>query len=266
MKVAFLGAGRMASAMVEGLLAQKIAGPRELACLGGDDDTASRLAARTGIPVARSPEELMEGADAVVVAFKPQNLASADPLLGQLARGRLVLSILAGKRLATLEAFFAGARALVRCMPNTPGQVGAGVTAWCSSRPLSEADRTLVGRLLGSLGRALELPEAQMDAVTALSGSGPGYVFEFAGALREAGIAAGLPPEAAEELAVRTLIGSARLLERRAAPPEQLRDEVVSPGGTTAAGLRVLAEADFRGLIRRMVLAAKARSEELGRD
>ena len=262
-KIAFLGAGNMASAMVDGLLANGAATPGGIACLGGSGRTAAALAARTGVRHASSLDELLAGADTLVVAFKPQHLASADPRLVELTAGRLVISILAGARLATLDGIFRRARNLIRCMPNTPGRIGPGVTGWRARRDLSAADRAQVDALLGSLGRAMEVPEEQMDAITGLSGSGPAYVFEFAAALREAGIAAGLPAATAETLAVDTLLGSARLLARRQVPPEQLRDEVTSPNGTTAAGLRRLAAGDFRALIRDTVLAAKARSEEL---
>jgi len=266
MKVAFLGAGRMASAMVGGLLARQALAPADLACLGGADPTGADLAARTGIALAGSLDALLLGADTLVLAFKPQNLAEADPRLGELAAGRLVLSILAGKRLSRLQQVFPRARNIVRCMPNTPAQIGAGITAWCAQGELAAADRATVGALLGALGRAIELPESQLDAVTGLSGSGPAYVFEFAGALRDAGMAAGLAAADAEALAVETLLGSARLLAQRRIAPEALRDEVVSPNGTTHAGLLRMKARDFRGLIRETVLAATARSEELSRD
>jgi pyrroline-5-carboxylate reductase len=198
-----------------------------------------------------------------VVAFKPQNLAAADPRLAEATAGRLVVSILAGKRLARLAEVFPRARNLVRCMPNTPGRIGAGITAWCAMRELAPADRAIVATILGALGRMIEVPETQMDAVTGLSGSGPAYVFEFAAALRDAGVAAGLAPDAAESLARETLLGAARLLARENKSSEKLRDEVTSPNGTTFAGLKRLSAGDFRGLIREAVLAAKARSEEL---
>jgi len=265
MKIAFLGAGKMATAMAGGLISRKIAAPSDLACLDARPEAAAQLAARTGIAAAATPEELLAGADTLVVAFKPQNLAGADPRYAAAAQGKLVLSILAGIPLSRLARAFPGARNLVRCMPNTPGQIGAGITAWSPLRPLAAADRASVEAVLGALGRAIEVPEAQLDAVTALSGSGPGYVFEFASALCEAGTAAGLEPETARALALQTLIGSARLLEQRQAPPEQLRDEVVSPNGTTHAGLQRMAQGGFRDLIKQAVLAAKARSEELGK-
>ena len=266
MKVAFLGAGRIASAMVSGLLAKKMLAASDLACLGGANRTAADLAQRTGIELAASLDDLLAGADTLVVAFKPQTLATANPRLGELSSGRLVISILAGKRLARLQQVFPRARAVVRCMPNTPAQIGAGVTAWCTDQALSAADRATVTTLLGAMGRVVEVPEAQMDAVTAVSGSGPAYVFEFAAALRDGGIAAGLDAAAAETLAVETLLGAAKLLEQRKIAPEQLRDEVVSPNGTTFAGLQRMKARDFRGVLREVVLAAKARSEELSKD
>ena len=261
--IAFLGAGNMAAAMVEGLIAKGAYPPGNIACLGGSGATAPELASRTGIRLARSLDELLWGAGTLVVAFKPQHLAGADPRLGALSAGRLVVSVLAGKRIESLSRAFSGARNVVRSMPNTPGQIGAGMTGWCSRDPLDAADRATLGLLFGALGVSMELPEAQLDAFTAVSGSGPAYVFEFAAALRDAGVAAGLDAATAGALAVETLLGASRLLARRGIDPETLRNQVTSPNGVTAAGLRRMSERDFRGMIRECVLAAKARSEEL---
>ena len=265
-KIAFLGAGRMASAIVDGLLTKKICAPADLACVDGGDGTAVALAARTGIGVAPELSYLLRSADALVLACKPQQLAGLDARLAELAAGKLVLSILAGKRLARLAQTFPRARALVRAMPNTPGQIGAGVTAWSALHSLAPADAALVADILGALGQVLETAEPQLDAVTGLSGSGPAYVFEFAAALRDAGVAAGLPRDTAWQLARETILGSARLMARTGTEPETLRDQVTSPNGTTYAGLQRMAARDFRGLIKETVLAATARSEELSRD
>jgi pyrroline-5-carboxylate reductase len=265
-KIAFLGAGNMASAFVEGLLGQKAAEKSELICYGGADDTAKNLAARSGIAAASSLEELTADFDTLLVAFKPQHLGDADPRFAQWTAGKLVVSILAGKRLSSLTRVFPKARNVVRTMPNTPGQIGAGITAWCSRDPLSSGDRAIVTKLLDALGQSIEVPEDDLDAVTGVSGSGPAYVFEFAAALRDAGVAAGLKREAAEKLAIETLLGAARLLARKKIEPEILRDQVTSPNGTTFAGLQRMKAGDFRGLIRDTVLAATARSKELSRD
>lgn len=265
-KIAFLGSGNMAGAIVDGLLAKKTAVASELVCLGGDDDTAAKLQARTGIAVATTLDDLLRDADTLVVAFKPQHLASADPRLAALTAGKLIVSILAGKRIASLARAFPQARNIVRTMPNTPGQIGAGITAWCARAPLSPDDHTRVQSLLRSLGEIVEVPETDLDAVTGVSGSGPAYVFEFAAALRDAGLAAGLTRATAEKLSVETLLGAARLLARKQIDPEILRDQVTSPNGTTYAGLQRMKAGDFRGLIRETVLAATARSKELSQD
>jgi len=265
-KIAFLGAGNMASAMVDGLLSRGPMQPTDLICLSGSQKTATALANRTGIRLAGSLESLLDDSDTLVVAFKPQHLAAADPRLASLTRHKLVVSVLAGKRLESLGRTFPNARNIVRMMPNTPGQIGAGITAWAAQAPLQSSDRSVLDLLLAALGKSVEVAESDLDAVTGVSGSGPAYVFEFAAALRDAGIAAGLTHDAAEKLAVETLLGSARLLALKQIDPEVLRDQVTSPNGTTFAGLQRLKTGDFRGLIRETVLAAAARSRELSRD
>lgn len=263
LQVTFLGAGRMASAIVDGLLSRGAATPAQLACLGGAGPSADTLAARTGIRLATDLEDLLENADLVVVAFKPQHLARADPRLAELTRGKLVLSVLAAKTLARLGKTFPHARNIVRTMPNTPAAIGAGITGWCAARALSADDRATVTALLGAIGREIELPEEQLDALMAVSGCGPAFVFEFTAALREAGIAAGLSREAAALLSLETVLGAAKLMAATGAEPEDLRNQVTSPNGTTYAGLQVMAARDFRGMLRDTALATKARSAEL---
>ena len=265
-KIALLGSGNMAGAIVDGLLSQGSVVSAEIICLGGPDDTAAKLQARTGIAIADTLDELLREADLLVVAFKPQHLASADPRLATLTAGKLIVSILAGKKMLSLARVFTQARNIVRTMPNTPGQIGAGITAWCSQTPLQPVDQAAVEALLRSLGTVVAVPETDLDAVTGVSGSGPAYVFEFAAALRDAGIGAGLSRPIAEKLAVETLLGSARLLARKQIDPEILRDQVTSPNGTTYAGLQAMRARDFRGLIKETVLAATARSQELSKD
>jgi pyrroline-5-carboxylate reductase len=263
--IAFLGAGNMSAAVVDGLIAAQTA-PSSLICLGGSGRSAPALAERTGITLAPTLDTLLTEADTLVLAFKPQHLASADPKLAQLTTGKLVISVLAGKRLSRLAQTFPHARNVIWAMPNTPGQIGAGMTGWCSLSPLIHEDRATVEKLLGALGRHVEVPESQMDALTALSGCGPAYLFEFAAALRDGGIAAGLSPDVAQTLTVETLLGAARLLARRNIEPEILRNQVTSPNGVTFAGLKKMQARDFRGLIKETILTAKARSEEMAKD
>jgi pyrroline-5-carboxylate reductase len=263
LQIAFLGAGRMASAIADGLLSRGVVTPAQLTCLGGAGPSAATLAARTGIRLATDLDDLLKNADLVVVAFKPQHLAKADPRLAELTRGKLMLSVLAAKTLARLAKTFPHARNVVRTMPNTPAAIGAGITGWCAAQPLSPADRATVTALLGAIGREIELPEEQIDALMAVSGCGPAFVFEFTAALREAGVAAGLTREAAALLSLETVLGAAKLMAATGAEPEDLRNQVTSPNGTTYAGLQVMAARDFRGILRDTALAAKARSAEL---
>ncbi len=265
-KIVFLGAGNLAAAIVHGLLAQKIYAPTEMACTSKTGGTAQKLSASTGIAFEPDLPRLLAGADTVIVAFKPQSLAGADPRLAELTAGKLVLSVLAGKKLARLAQSFPRARNLVRTLPNTPAAIGAGITPWCALQPLAPADRAIVEKLLGALGRQLELAEEYMDAATAVSGSGPAFLFEFVAALRDGGVAAGLPRDVAQLLAVETGLGSSRLLARNGGNAEALRDKVVSPNGSTFAGLQVMAARQFRETVKETILASKKRATELSQD
>ena len=257
----------MASAIVTGLLNTRAATQAQIMCLGGSNDTtATDLAARTGILATNDLTGLLDGAGAVVLACKPQTLSSLDSRIAELTRDKLVLSILAGKRLERLAQVFPNARNIVRAMPNTPGQIGAGITAWASLKPLAPEDCAIINKILGALGKVVAVGELQLDAVTGLSGSGPAYVFEFAAALRDAGVAAGLDRDTAGQLAIETLLGSAKLLAQSHEEAEALRDQVTSPNGTTYAGLQRMAEHKFRAVIADAVQAATQRSKELSLD
>ena len=265
-KITFIGAGRMASAIVQGLLEKEHYKPEEIACTCGDDPTGPALAKATGIQFLPDITPALHETEAVILACKPQQFTAIDSELAGAVRGKLIISILAGTPLARLGERFAHARNVVRTMPNTPGQIGAGVTAFTPLRELSEKDVEIVENTLGSLGNFHEVKEEDLDAVTALSGSGPAYVFEFAAALREAGVNCGLDEGLADALAVDTLLGAAMLLAESEETPEALRDAVTSPGGTTAAALKVLEEGDLRRLVDQALEAAKARSIELASE
>lgn len=262
-KIAFIGTGNMAAAIVAGLLAQNVCAPADIACLGGSGASAQKLAERTGIRLATTPADLLREADIVVVAFKPQHLASVDPLVSALCAGKLVISVLAAKTLARLAVAFPQARNIVRTMPNTPSAIGAGMTGWCALNPLSAGDRDTVLKLLRAIGREVQVPENQIEALMGVSGCGPAFVFEFTAALREAGVAAGLDRDTAQMLAVQTLLGSSRLMAETGTEPETLRNQVTSPNGTTFAGLKRLEAHNFRAIVAETVQAAKARAEEL---
>lgn len=256
----------MASAIIQGLIDKEHYAPAEIACTCGDDPTGPQLAERTGIQYLPDITPALYSSEAIVLACKPQQFNAIEQGLADAATGKLVLSILAGTPLSRLGTKFNKARNIVRTMPNTPGQIGAGVTAFAPLRELTDKDQQIVDNTLSALGNFHEVKESDLDAVTALSGSGPAYVFEFAAALREAGIHCGLSPELAASLSIDTLLGAAMLLASGEESPEALRNAVTSPGGTTAAALEVLNDSGFRDLIDQALAAAKARSLELAKD
>ena len=264
-KLAFIGAGRMAGAMVRGLLRSKACAPADIAVLGGSGASAGNLAKETGVRLATSPADLLAGADAVVVACKPQQFLGLDAAFATHAQGKLILSVLAGTRLETLGAFFAGSRNVARAMPNTPGAVGQGITAQCSAQPLSSGDAALIASILSGLGQTIDLPEDMFNAVTAVSGSGPGFFFEYVAAYEEAAVALGFTPDQAKLLVRQTFSGSLALLAATGETPVNLRIQVTSPGGTTKAGLDALEAGKFREIVASALIAAKKRGEELGK-
>ena len=255
----------MASAIVRGLLEEQHYQPDEIACTCGDDATGAQLAEQTGIQYCPDISHAVRKTETIVLACKPQQFNNIDAALCDAAHGKLILSILAGTPLARLSEKFHKARNIVRTMPNTPGQIGAGVTAFSPQKPLSAKDQAIVENTLSSLGNFHEVEEHDLDAVTALSGSGPAYLFEFAAALRDAGIRCGLEDDLSRSLTIDTLLGAAMLLAESDESPEALRNAVTSPGGTTAAALQVFADNQFRALVEEALSAAKARSLELAK-
>jgi pyrroline-5-carboxylate reductase len=262
-QIAFMGAGRMAGAMVRGLIDQAGLEPSGISCTCGDDPTGPELSRTTGIHYQPDSLALVRDTDILVLACKPQQLDDLGDDLGETAQGVLLLSILAGIPLSTLQAKFPRARAWVRAMPNTPGQVAAGVTAFASSRSLEDGDRQTVDLILGALGTVVEVEEDDLDAVTALSGSGPAYFFALAEAMAEGGRELGLRDDLAALLARETLIGAAKLVDSVSKPLSKLREEVTSPGGTTAAALQAFEREDWQGVVKRAMRAAARRSRQL---
>jgi len=194
----------------------------------------------------------------------PQVAAEVVRPLRDLCAGKLIVSIAAGIPLRRLCDWF-GTDRVIRTMPNTPLMVGKGATVMTCAAGATPADRESVRRIFTSVGIVHELPEELIDAVTALSGSGPAYVFEMIQGLVDAGVAAGLPPAVALDLMAQTVAGAAEMVQRRLGTPDELRQAVTSPAGTTAAALKVAADRHFRQLLGDMFTAARRRSEELGR-
>ncbi|HXY94872.1 MAG TPA: pyrroline-5-carboxylate reductase [Acidimicrobiia bacterium] len=264
MNLALLGGGRMGEALARGLLD---AGWERDAIVVAEIDADRRRVLEEflpGVRVVPSPAWATADVDVVVVAVKPTDVAAAlQACAGTLPERALVLSIAAGVTIDDLEAA-TGARPVVRAMPNTGALVGKGAAAIAAGRDAGEAQLELAERILGAVGTVVRVPEAQLDAVTGLSGSGPAYVFLLAEALIEAGVLVGLARPTAVALVTQTLLGAATLLHETGESPEALRAAVTSPGGTTAAGLQSLEAHGVRAAILDAVVAATNRSRELG--
>ena len=258
-----VGAGKMGGAMLAGWLDAGLAPDAVVAIDPAPPaDTAALLAANG---IAARGDVPAVSARVLVVAVKPQAMGDVLPGLAPLvAPDTIVLSIAAGKTIASLEAAFPGV-AVVRTIPNTPAQVGRGMTAAVANGRVTGADRDLVTALLAAVGDVAWLDdEALIDVATAISGSGPAYVFHFVECLAAAGEALGLPPELAARFARATVEGAGELLHQSDLPPAQLRRNVTSPGGTTAAALAVFTEGDaLATLVTAAARAARRRSEEL---
>jgi pyrroline-5-carboxylate reductase len=260
-----VGAGRMGGAMLRGWLALGVPARAVTILEPFPSDELTALCAATGATL--NPSATPDAPEALVLAVKPQTLDAAAPQIAPLAGAQtLVLSIMAGKTLADIAGRLPQARAIVRAMPNTPAAVGRGVTGAFAGAGVAPAQKAMADALLGAIGQTVWVnDEALIDAVTAVSGSGPAYVFLLAECLAQAGEKAGLPRETAETLARATVEGAGELLFRDAATsPAQLRINVTSPGGTTAAALDVLmGPQGLAPLMEAAVAAAKRRAGEL---
>ncbi len=262
MRIAIMGAGKIGEALLAGLLTSGMA-PGELCFTEQYEERATELAERYGVVSSKSVEAAV-GADVVVLAVKPADIAGlAAEIAPVLGAATLVVSVAAGITTSYLERRLPDGARVVRVMPNTPMLVGEGMAAVSAGTHATEDDVASAERLLGAVGQVVRLPESQLDAVTALSGSGPAYVFLLAEAMIDAGVLTGLPRPVASALAIQTILGSALMLRDSGDSPTLLREAVTSPGGTTAAALRKLEEHGLRAAFSDALEAARDRSREL---
>ena len=265
-KIAFIGPGVMAEAMLAGLLRQKLARPEDITVSGPRLARVEELYSKYGLHALTDNAAAASEADVVVLSVKPQRLSEVMKGLKKIRPEALVLSIVAGAGMKKIGAALKHP-AIVRSMPNTPGQIGEGITVWAASKETSEEQREVARLILSALGREVFVEdESYLDMATALSGTGPAYVFLFAEALIDAGVHMGFPRRIAEELVLQTIKGSIDFYEQAGRHPATLRNQVTSPGGTSAEALYYLEKAGFRTAISRAVWAAYQRSLELGRE
>ena len=262
-RIAFIGGGNMASAIIGGLLKQGLAGS-QIDVVEPAPEARARLTGQFGVATHAAPDAALAGANLVVWAVKPQTFREAAQQARPFTGSALHLSVAAGIRSDSIAQWL-GTERVVRSMPNTPALIGKGITALFARVAVSSADRALVDSVVATTGESLWVTEeSQLDAVTALSGSGPAYVFYFIEAMTEAGAAMGLPREQAQQLAVATFIGAGELARASDEAPVVLRQRVTSKGGTTYAAITAMEQDDIKAQFIRALQAARTRARELG--
>src|SRR5262245_38772011 len=264
-RVGFIGAGKMATALVQGMCRSGFTTPDRIVASDVFPAAREAFAAQTGARTVDSNAQVVGASEVVVLAVKPQHM---QPVLGELhahiGPQHLVVSIAAGIPLASMVAILGSDRRLVRVMPNTPCLVGDSASAYCLGGRATADDGRLIARLLNAVGQAFELPEHLLDSVTGLSGSGPAFVCLVIEALADGGGKMGLAREIALKLAAQTVMVTARMVLQTGQHPAMLKDAVASPGGTTIAGLHELERGGLRASLINAVEAATLRSRELG--
>ena len=268
-KIVFIGPGVMAEAMIAGLIRREVAEPDMLLASGPRAERTAELQARFGISGTTANASAASQGDVVVLSVKPQRLDSVlEGISGSIKEEALVLSIVAGAPIAKIAGIL-NHGAVIRAMPNTPAQIGEGITVWTASAAVSRVQREMGQQILAALGQEIFMEEeTYLNMATALSGTGPAYVFLFMEAMVDAGVHLGFPRRVAEQLVAQTVRGSVDYYTRDTDPMHlaRLRNQVTSPGGTSAAALYYLEKAGFRTAISRAVWAAYERSRELGKD
>ena len=263
----FIGSGRMASAMVRGMIRAGVTTADRVVASDPVTEARAALTTDTGITTTADNAAVARGADVLVLAVKPQSMAGVLAEMRSAVEGRhLVVSIAAGVSMATIAAGLGPAPRLARVMPNTPALVNEGAAGYCLGPNARVGDEAIVRACVCSVGRAFHVPERLMDAVTGLSGSGPAFAYLMIEALSDGGVRVGLPRDVATGLAAQTLLGAARMVLETGLHPGALKDQVTSPGGTTIAGLHALERGGLRAALIDAVEAATRRSSELAAD
>ncbi len=263
----FIGSGKMATALVRGMIRAGAAAPGSITVADPIEAARSALAAESGATAAADNRRVAEASDVLVLAVKPQSMAAVlEELRPVVTPGHLIVSIAAGVSVATIaQGLGPEPRRIVRVMPNTPALLGEGASGYCLGPDARPEDEATVRACLDSVGRSYRVAEPLMDAVTGLSGSGPAFVYAIIEALSDGGVRVGLPRDVATALAAQTVLGAAKMVLETGLHPGVLKDQVTSPGGTTIAGLHALERAGVRAGLMNAVEAATHRSAELGR-
>jgi pyrroline-5-carboxylate reductase len=265
-RMAIIGAGQMAEALLSGLLASHVVDPTQVFATDINAERRDLIKRRFGVRVGSENREAVSWADAVVLAVKPQTFEAVLDGLSPAANGKLIVSVAAGVSISWIAGRLPAHTRIVRAMPNAPALVREGISALAFGESVTEKDREFARTLFEAIGRVVVVEEPAMAAVTGLSGSGPAYVFMAIEALADGGVKMGLARPVAELLAAQTVLGAARMLLETKEHPGRLKDRVASPGGTTIAGLHRLEQGGLRASLMDAVEAATKRAEELGNE
>lgn len=264
MKIGFIGLGNMAKAIIGGMLESKIVSPDNVIGTARTEATKEVVRSAYSIGIRNTNAEVAKETDVIIFAVKPQFLQEViEEIREDVSAHKLIISIVAGKSMQWIEDAFGSKVKLVRCMPNTPALVGAGCTGVCANDRVGQGEIDYSTKLMESFGKAYLVPESLMDAVGAVSGSSPAFVFMFIEAMADAAVAAGMPRAQAYEFAAQAVYGSAKLMLESGRHPGELKDMVCSPGGTTIQGVRVLEEKGFRGAVIDALTATVGQSKKL---
>ena len=265
MKIAFVGGGNMGEAMLTAVLGKKLAVNKDIAVIDISEARRHYLMQKYFVAVSANNLDTISGKDIIILAIKPQTLHIVmAEMKGHIKPEQLVISIIAGARLNKLTEGL-NHHSIVRSMPNTPAQIGEGVTVWTTTKEVTEEHKKTAGAILGAMGKEFYVSdEGMLDMATAVSGSGPAYLFYFIEAMTDAAVKIGLPREMVKEMVLGTVLGSSHLVAQSGKEPAELRKMVTSPGGTTAEAIQTFEKGNFSNLVYQAIKAAYEKSQKLG--
>lgn len=270
-KVAFIGAGALAEALISGMVEKHIADPNKIYVTNrGDRAKLEKIRQRYGVQIALEPEtkeRFIREADLIVIAMKPKDVAEAlTPLRPLFSESQLLVSVIAGLSIETLETMLPGGMPIVRTMPNTSSSIGLGMTGLSFSNLVSDQQRHIATEMFQAIGQVAVIPDKQMDTLTGISGSGPAYVYYFMEAMIEAAIENGFDPDTAYKLTAETVLGAATMVKRTGEFPAELRRKVTSPNGTTQAAIEMFDQYEFPFAIKAAIRRCIERAGEIGQQ
>ncbi len=265
MKIAFIGGGKMGEAIIKAVMKGRISSAKDISVSDISESRRLYLKKQYGVAVTSDNKKAVSGREVIVLSVKPQNIDEVlSDLKGSLKSGQLILSIAAGVKINKIQKG-TGHPDVVRAMPNTPAQIGIGMSGWTAARGVTERQKLRAKKILGAMGKEIYFgSEKYLDMVTAISGSGPAYVYLFAEALIEGAVGLGLKRKDAEKLVIQTVLGAAQMMDKAGKAPAELRRDVTSKGGTTERAIKVLEENKLAGIVSKAVKAAYERAKELG--